>query len=71
VGWPAVSCSFGASSEEGAETSIYLASSPEVESVSGKYFERKKPIASSRASYDEASARRLWEVSARLTGLSS
>jgi NAD(P)-dependent dehydrogenase (short-subunit alcohol dehydrogenase family) len=66
----ALARTFGAKPEEGAETSIYLASSPEVESVTGKYFERKRPIASSRASYDEAAARRLWEVSERLTGLS-
>jgi NAD(P)-dependent dehydrogenase (short-subunit alcohol dehydrogenase family) len=66
----ALARTFGAKPEEGAETSIYLASSPEVESVTGKYFERKQPIASSRASYDEAAARRLWEVSERLTGLS-
>lgn len=62
---------FGASPEAGAETSIYLAASPEVEGVTGKYFERKKPVASSRQSYDEAAARRLWEVSERLTGLST
>jgi NAD(P)-dependent dehydrogenase (short-subunit alcohol dehydrogenase family) len=61
---------FGAKPEEGAETSIYLASSPEVETVTGKYFERKQQTASSRESYDEATARRLWEVSERLTGLS-
>jgi retinol dehydrogenase 14 len=67
----ALARTFGAKPEEGAQTSIHLASSPEVESVTGKYFERKQPIASSRASYDEAAARRLWEVSERLTGLSS
>jgi NAD(P)-dependent dehydrogenase (short-subunit alcohol dehydrogenase family) len=66
-----VESTFGASPEEGAETSIYLASSPEVETVTGKYFARKKPISSSRESYNEATARRLWEVSERLTGLSS
>ena len=66
----ALARTFGAKPEEGAETSIYLASSPEVESVTGMYFERKQPIASSRASHDEAAARRLWEVSERLTGLS-
>lgn len=64
----ALARTFGARPEEGAETSIYLASSPEVESVTGKYFERKQPTASSRASHDEAAARRLWEVSERLTG---
>jgi NAD(P)-dependent dehydrogenase (short-subunit alcohol dehydrogenase family) len=60
---------FGATPEEGAETSIYLASSPDVEGVTGKYFMRKKPVNSSRESYDEAAARRLWEVSSELTGL--
>jgi NAD(P)-dependent dehydrogenase (short-subunit alcohol dehydrogenase family) len=63
--------SFGARPEEGAQTSIYLASSPEIEAVTGKYFEQTQPIASSQASYDEAAARRLWEVSERLTGLRS
>lgn len=62
---------FGASPEKGAETSIYLAASPEIAGVTGKYFERKKPVSSSRKSYDEAAARRLWEVSERLTGLAS
>jgi NAD(P)-dependent dehydrogenase (short-subunit alcohol dehydrogenase family) len=62
---------FGATPEEGAETSIYLASSPEVERVTGKYFVRKSPAASSRQSHDEAAARRLWELSAQLTGLST
>ncbi len=67
---PALARTFGAKPEVGAETSIYLASSPEVESVTGKYFERKQPTPSSRASHDEAVARRLWEVSERLTGIS-
>jgi retinol dehydrogenase 12 len=62
---------FGATPEEGAETSIYLASAPEVAEVTGKYFERKRVMPSSRKSHDEALARRLWEVSERLTGLSS
>ena len=62
---------FGASPAEGAETSIYLASAPALTGVTGKYFARKKAVSSSRESYDEASARRLWEVSERLTGLSS
>jgi len=55
--------------ERGAETSVYLASSPEVEGVSGRYFANSKPKTSSRASYDTAAARRLWEVSAGLVGL--
>jgi NAD(P)-dependent dehydrogenase (short-subunit alcohol dehydrogenase family) len=60
---------FGATPKEGAETSIYLASSPDVQGVTGKFFMRKKPVASSRQSYDEAAARRLWHVSSELTGL--
>ncbi len=54
--------------EQGAETSIYLASSPKVEGVSGEYFVNRKSIKSSPASYDEAAARRLWEISAKMTG---
>lgn len=53
---------------QGAETVIYLASSPEVEGVSGKYFIKKKPARSVAVSYDEAVAKRLWEVSEKLTG---
>jgi NAD(P)-dependent dehydrogenase (short-subunit alcohol dehydrogenase family) len=68
---PGVDSTFGASPEEGAETSIYLAVSPEVEGVTGKYFEERRPAASSRESHDAAAARRLWEVSERLTGLST
>lgn len=57
------------SPEEGAKTSIYLATSPQVAGVTGKYFDKCKPIASSRVSYDEAAARRLWDISAQMTGL--
>lgn len=57
------------SPERGARTSVYLASSPEVEGVSGKYFARRRPEKSSEASYNAEAARRLWEVSAELTGL--
>jgi NAD(P)-dependent dehydrogenase (short-subunit alcohol dehydrogenase family) len=48
---------------EGAQTSIYLASSPEVEGVTGKYFEDSKAVPSSPASYNHAAAERLWQVS--------
>ncbi|HZF57600.1 MAG TPA: SDR family oxidoreductase [Rubrobacter sp.] len=57
------------SPEKGAETSIYLASSPEVEGLSGGYFVKKAEARSSDASYDERIARRLWEASAELTNL--
>ena len=53
--------------EKGAETVIYLATSPEVEGVSGKYFVDCKPVRSSDASYDELAARKLWQVSEELT----
>jgi len=55
--------------EEGAATSIYLATSPEVAEVSGCYFYDKKATPSSPASYDEDAARQLWEISAQMTGL--
>jgi len=57
-----------ASPEKGAETSVYLASSPEVEGVTGKYFVRCRERRSSAASYDAAAAARLWELSERVTG---
>ena len=57
------------SPEKGAQTSIYLASSLEVEGVSGRYFVKRAEARSSDKSYDKKLARRLWEVSAELTNL--
>jgi NAD(P)-dependent dehydrogenase (short-subunit alcohol dehydrogenase family) len=57
------------SPEEGARTSITLASSAEVEGVSGKYFTRERAVQSDPASYDEQTARRLWDASLELTHL--
>jgi len=54
---------------QGAATSIHLASSPDVEGVTGRYFANSKPRRSSKRSYDEAAAARLWQVSADLVGL--
>ncbi len=48
---------------QGAETSVFLASSPSVEGVSGKYFDNCQAIQSSPASYDQTAAARLWEWS--------
>jgi len=56
----------GISPEKGARTTLYLATSPEVESVSGKYFLNCKQIPSSRRSYDVAVRHRLWNVSQEL-----
>jgi len=50
-----------------AETILYLAASPEVAGITGKYFFQKKEIESSPASYDRESAKRLWEISDRMT----
>ena len=55
---------------KGAETAVYLASSAEVDGVTGRYFIDKKDVRSSAASYDESTARRLWQVSEELTGTS-
>ena len=57
------------SPERGAQTAIYLATSPAVEGVTGKYFAKSRPVTPSAAARDEATARRLWDLSARLTGL--
>jgi retinol dehydrogenase 14 len=59
------------SPEQGAATSIHLASSPDLERVSGRYFANSKPRRSSKASYDEAAAARLWQMSAELVSLTA
>ena len=56
--------------EEGARTSVYLATSPEVAGVSGRYFIDSRPVATLKANAaDDEAARTLWEVSARQVGL--
>ncbi len=57
--------------EEGAEASIYLASSPEVETVTGKYFQKQRACRTSDITYDAGIAHRLWQISEELTGLNS
>lgn len=59
------------SPEQGARTSIFLASSPSLEGVTGCYFVNNKAKRSSRRSYDVGQASRLWQVSAELVGLAS
>ncbi len=56
-------------SEQGARTSIYLASSAEVAEVSGKYFVRNAEVRSSRKSHDRSLAQRLWEFDNKLAGI--
>ncbi|MEP7286796.1 MAG: SDR family oxidoreductase [Chloroflexota bacterium] len=60
---------FFISAKKGAETSIYLASSPEVEGVTGKYFIKKAPARINPAAEDDAIGQRLWQVSEELTHL--
>ena len=55
--------------DDGAETPVYLASSPEVATVSGKYFKYCKPLGTSAQSNDRDVQRRLWEASERLSGV--
>ena len=57
----------GLTSAEGAQTTVYLVASQEVEKVSGKYFVNCKQVPSSPESYDLESTRRLWEAGERLT----
>ena len=59
----------GISPEEGAKTSIYLASSPDIEGVTGKYFVKSIPVRSASISYDETLQRQLWEESEQLVNL--
>jgi NAD(P)-dependent dehydrogenase (short-subunit alcohol dehydrogenase family) len=68
--WKAIGL-FMKSPESGARTQVYLASSPEVGGVTGKYFIDSREALSSAESHDEGIARRLWEVSARMTGLAA
>jgi NAD(P)-dependent dehydrogenase (short-subunit alcohol dehydrogenase family) len=55
--------------EQGAETSIYLAASPEVQGRTGLYYDKKKPKTPSRDARSDYFARELWELSSRLTGM--
>lgn len=60
---------FSVPAEQGAATSIYLASSPEVESMSGKYFSKMKLTALKGIALDANAARRLWDLSADMVQL--
>lgn len=66
--WGAASVFF-TSPEKGADTAVYLASSREVEGVSGEYFVKRKQARASDPAYDSDAAERLWEASEKLTCL--
>jgi NAD(P)-dependent dehydrogenase (short-subunit alcohol dehydrogenase family) len=54
---------------KGADTIVYLATSSEVDGISGSYFINRKPVKSIRESYDKEIGKRLWDVSSELTGI--
>jgi retinol dehydrogenase-12 len=58
------------SSREGAGTTVYLAASADVREVSGRFFDRCRPVAPAKAAMDDAAAAALWDRSERLAGLS-
>ena len=58
------------SPEKGAESPVFLASSPDLEGVTGKYFDRKREERPAAAASDKALGQRLWDASAALVGLS-
>jgi retinol dehydrogenase-14 len=60
---------FMRSPEQGADTIVYLAASPEVEGMNGRYLSDRKVTSSSKESYDEELRKKLWEASEELTGL--
>lgn len=65
--WP-IAQNFLITPEEGAEAVVHLATSPDVEGVTGKYFRRKTPSSSSLVSHDAVIGARLWNISLRMTG---
>ena len=64
-----ISKPFFLSPAKGARTSVYLASSPAVEGVTGEYFDKCKPAKTRRWAQDAEAAQRLWQVSEELVGL--
>jgi retinol dehydrogenase 12 len=60
---------FALSPEQGAATSIYLASSPSVAGVTGEYFDKCRPVQPTRFGTDDDAAARLWTISEQLTGM--
>ncbi|MFZ4816813.1 MAG: SDR family oxidoreductase [Phototrophicaceae bacterium] len=69
--WSKLARPFEMSPEQGAQTIIYLASSPEVDGITGRYYAKKKPLKSSPQTYDSTVQVRLWQVSEQLTKLTT
>ena len=64
-----VAKTFAISPEKGAETIVYLASSPDVSAISGEYFYKCQPVTPTAAALDDATAQRLWVESAKIAGI--
>jgi NAD(P)-dependent dehydrogenase (short-subunit alcohol dehydrogenase family) len=60
---------FFQTSEQGAETAVYLATSNDIEGITGKYFYRKRSVPSSKRSYESNTAQKLWDVSEEMVGI--
>jgi len=60
---------FSLTPEQGADNTIWLASSPQVEGITGKYFDKRKAVQSAPISYDENIAKRLWDLSEKMTSI--
>ncbi len=60
---------FGANAEHGAEGLVYLATSPQLEGITGKYFDRTKEATTAPLAHDRALQKKLWDTSAGLVGL--
>jgi NAD(P)-dependent dehydrogenase (short-subunit alcohol dehydrogenase family) len=61
--------SFFLSPEKGADTAIYLASSPDVDGITGKYFVKRKQVSPSIDADEKEVAARLWDISEKLTSI--
>jgi retinol dehydrogenase 12 len=60
---------FALTPEQGAQTIIYLASSPDVEGQSGGYYVKSRLAKPTREAQSDADAKRLWDVSAKIAGV--
>jgi NAD(P)-dependent dehydrogenase (short-subunit alcohol dehydrogenase family) len=60
---------FALTPEEGAKTIIYLASSPEVDGITGKYFHKCTQVMPTAEAQNDADAQRLWDISTQLSGV--
>jgi hypothetical protein len=68
LGWNLIK-PFIMSEQDGAETSLYAASAPEMDGVSGQYLVEKKPARTNAQSYDTEVQERLWRISAEMVGI--